>query len=113
MARAGREVPGGCGRLLALGLIALAIPAERFGASPQYRIGEEQARAAADTFLRSRGIDPSAFRHVTFPDTHWGGDDSLAGKYFLEHGSVSTAAALFETEPARAALGHPVLQVAR
>ena len=82
--------------LLALGLIALAIPAERFGASPQYRIGEEQARAAADTFLRSRGIDPSAFRHVTFPDTHWGGDDSLAGKYFLEHGSVSTAAALFE-----------------
>ncbi len=82
--------------LVVLGLLALAIPTNRFGASPRYRIGEDQARAAADAFLRSRGLDPSTFRHVTFPDTHWGGDDSLAGKYFLEHTSVPAASALFE-----------------
>ena len=82
--------------LLALGLVALGIPVQRFGSEPHYRIGEGQATAAAGAFLRSRGIDPSAFRHVTFPDTHWGGEDSLAGKYFLEHASVATASALFE-----------------
>jgi membrane protease YdiL (CAAX protease family) len=82
--------------LAALGLAAMAIPVQRFGAKPRYGIGEQQARAAADAFLRSRGLDPAAFRHVTFPDTHWGGDDSLAAKYFLEHGSVAAASQLFE-----------------
>ncbi len=82
--------------LAALGLAAMAIPVERFGANPRYGIGQQQARAAADVFLRSRSLDPAAFRHVTFPDTHWGGDDSLAAKYFLEHGSVAAASGLFE-----------------
>jgi membrane protease YdiL (CAAX protease family) len=82
--------------LAVLGIAALAIPVQRFGASPKYAIGAEQARAAADAFLRTRHLDPAAFRQVTFPDAHSGGDDSLAAKYFLEHGSVATASALFQ-----------------
>ena len=37
-----------------------------------------------DAFLKSRGLDPAAFQHVTYPAAHWDGADSLAGKYFLE-----------------------------
>ena len=36
------------------------------------------------------------FRHVTYPATHWGGEDSLAGKYFLERRPVSVVSKLFE-----------------
>ena len=80
----------------ALGLLTLLIPTSRFGKSPDYRIPAGQAAAAAEAFLRTQGFDPSAFRHVTFPATHWSGDDSLAGKYFLERRPVNFVSNLFE-----------------
>jgi membrane protease YdiL (CAAX protease family) len=82
--------------LAALGLASLALPIPRFGGSPRYRIGEEQAQAVADAFLRNHSLDPASFRQVTVPEAHWGGDDSLAAKYFLERGPVPLASALFE-----------------
>ncbi len=82
--------------LLAAGLLALLIPAARIGDKPQYRLTAVQARAAADTFVRSQGFQPGGYRHVTFPDTHWDAGGALTGKYFLERRSVSFAARQFE-----------------
>lgn len=79
-----------------LGLISLLIPISRFGESPKYQISAEQAHAAADAFLKTQHLDSNAFRYVTFPAVHWGGEDSLAGKYFLERLPVSAASTLFE-----------------
>jgi membrane protease YdiL (CAAX protease family) len=82
--------------LLALGLASLAIPVTRFGDSPDFQLSRDRARAAADAFLKTQGLDPSAFQHVTYPAVHWGSDDSLAGKYFLERLPIPAASALFE-----------------
>ena len=82
--------------IFTIGLAVLLIPAERFGERPVYKIGAEQARASADAFLRSQGLDPGAFQHVTFPGSRWDGADGLAGKYFLEHRSLAAASAMFE-----------------
>lgn len=81
---------------LVAGLAALAIPLSRFGESPVYKLTREQARAAADAFLKSRGLDSAKFQHVTYPAVHWGGGDSMVGKYFLERLPVSAASALFQ-----------------
>jgi len=82
--------------LFVAGLGAALIPAAHFGESPGYKLTAGQARAPADTFLRAQGIDPSSYRHVTYPEVHWGGDDSLAAKYFLERRPLSAASKLFE-----------------
>lgn len=82
--------------VFAIGMAALLIPVSHFGESPRYKITQEQARVAADAFLRAQGFDTGAFRHVTFPSTHWGGNDSMAAKYFLERHNVDYAASLFE-----------------
>ena len=74
----------------------MAIPVARFGAAPQYKLSDDQAVASASAFLRSEGMDPSGFIHLAVPTAHWGGDDSLAGKYFLERAPVEKASALFE-----------------
>lgn len=79
-----------------LGSLTLLIPMSHFGDSPNFRISTTQAASAADGFARTQAITPDGFRRVTYPDVHWGGDDSLAGKYFLEHGSVAQASSLFE-----------------
>ncbi|MGD0773894.1 MAG: CPBP family intramembrane glutamic endopeptidase [Candidatus Solibacter sp.] len=79
-----------------LGLASLAIPVAHFGESPDYRLSRDRARAASDAFLQSRGLDPAAFQHVTYPLAHWESGDSLAGKYFLERLPVRAASALFE-----------------
>ena len=88
-------------RLLAIALAVVGIavgwiPTAQFGNSPRYKLTIEQARANADAYLRTLGIDPNGYRHVTYPDTHWGGADSLAGKYFLERRPLSAASKLFE-----------------
>jgi membrane protease YdiL (CAAX protease family) len=85
--------------LLALGVVAMAIPTDRFGAAPVYKIPAEQARTASDAFLRAHGANPDAFEHVTVPAVHWGSDDphdSFAAKYFLEREPVAAAAQMFE-----------------
>jgi membrane protease YdiL (CAAX protease family) len=84
------------GALLAIGLASLAIPVAQFGESPEYKLSRDRALAASDAFLKSRGLDPHAFQHVTYPAAHWGSDDSLAGKYFLERLPLRAASALFE-----------------
>jgi membrane protease YdiL (CAAX protease family) len=80
----------------ALGVASLLIPVSRFGESPNFRITSDQAHGAADAFLKTQNLDPAPFRSVTYPAEHWGGEDSLAAKYFLERQPVSTASALFE-----------------
>jgi len=85
-----------CGAVLALGLASLAIPVAHFGESPDYKLSLDRARSATDVFVRSRGLDPAAFQHVTYPAAHWDGPDSLAGKYFLERLPLRAAATLFE-----------------
>jgi len=82
--------------IFAVGLLSLLIPVNRFGESPKYKIPAEQARAGADAFLKQQGLDAGAFRHLTYPATHWSGPDSLAGKYFLERRPVSVVSGLFE-----------------
>ena len=82
--------------IFAAGLATLAIRVERFGDSPKYKLDAGQALPFADAFLRAQGIDPGTFRHVVSTAAHWGGDDSLAGKYFLERMPVTRASRLFE-----------------
>src|SRR5579871_1997273 len=82
--------------LFAAGLLSILVPIPRFGEAPNFQIGKERAGAAAGAFARAQGLAPDTFRHVTYPDAHWSGEDSLAGKYFLERGSISTASSLFE-----------------
>ena len=88
-------------RLVALGifvagLATVLVPVAHFGNSPQYKLTAGQARAPADAFLRTLSVDPAAYRQVTFAETHTGGDDSLAARYFLERRSVSATSKLFE-----------------
>ena len=82
--------------IFAAGLLAYLIPVERFGDSPRYNLTADQARAPADAFLREQGLDPASFRHVTYPSTHWGSDDSMTGKYFVERESLAAASRMFE-----------------
>jgi len=82
--------------IFAAGALSLAIPVSHFGASPKYKLTAEQARVSADAFLRAQGTDPGAYRHVTYPGVHEGGDDELAAQYFVERRPVSAAAQLFE-----------------
>lgn len=82
--------------IFAAGLLACLIPVERFGDSPRYNLTADQARAPADAFLREQGLDPASFRHVTYPIAHWGGDDSMTGKYFLEREPMASASKMFE-----------------
>jgi len=88
-------------RLVALaifvaGIATALIPIADFGESPQYKLTADQARAPADSFLRTVGVDPAGYRQVTYAETHTGGDDSLAAKYFLERRSLSATSRLFE-----------------
>ena len=85
--------------LLALGVVAMAVPTERFGAAPVYKIPADQARTASDAFLRTLGANPDAFQHVTVPAVHWGSDephDSFAAQYFLQREPVAAASQMFE-----------------
>jgi len=84
------------GAIFVVGLLTALAPISHFGESPRFKLTAEQARAPAEAFLRAQGADTAAFRHVTYPDVHWGGGDSLAAKYFLERQPVSAAARLFE-----------------
>jgi membrane protease YdiL (CAAX protease family) len=82
--------------LFVIGLATALIPAAHFGESPQYKLSADQARAPADTFLRSMGANPGAYLHVTYPETRTSGDDSLTAKYFLERLPVNAVSKLFE-----------------
>ncbi len=82
--------------IFAVGMLSLFIHVDRFGASPGYKISADQARRSADEFLRQRGMETSGYRHVVFPATDWGGEDSLTGKYVLERCNTRAAAELFE-----------------
>jgi membrane protease YdiL (CAAX protease family) len=82
--------------ILVAGLATALIPIAHFGDTPQFKLTADEARAPADAFLRTLGVDPAGYRQVTYAETHSGGDDSLAAKYFLERRSVSAASKLFE-----------------
>jgi len=84
--------------VLLLGLLSLRLPVAHFGESPKYKLTSPEALARADSFLRSSTLqmEPSKFLHVTYPDAHWGGEDSLAGKYMLDRKPVSFVSAMFE-----------------
>ena len=80
----------------AAGLLFALVPLTRFGTTPNYRLSTNEARANADAFVRSLGMDPGGFHQVAYPAVHWGGADSLAGKYFLEREGTGAAAELFQ-----------------
>jgi membrane protease YdiL (CAAX protease family) len=82
--------------LAVLGIAAVMIPADHFGASPKYKLTEGQALSISNDFLRISGVDPSGFGHVTAPSTNWEGDGRLTGKYFLERLPLVAASSLFE-----------------
>jgi membrane protease YdiL (CAAX protease family) len=84
--------------VLLLGLLALRIPVAHFGESPKYKLTSAEALARSDAFLRSPALqmEPAKFLHVTYPDAHWGGDDSFAGKYMLDRKPVSFVSLMFE-----------------
>ncbi len=82
--------------LVAIGLAAMMLPADPFGATPKYKLSEAQALAASDAFLRAQGIDPGAFGHVTAPAARWDDSDALAGKYLLERLPLAGASSLIE-----------------
>jgi membrane protease YdiL (CAAX protease family) len=84
--------------VLAMGLIALRLPVAHFGESPKYKLTSADALARSEAFLRSPALqmEPSKVLHVTYPDVHWGDQDSLAGKYLLERKPVSFVASMFE-----------------
>jgi len=84
--------------VLTMGLLALRLPVAHFGESPKYKLTSTEALARSDAFLRSPDLqmEPAKFLHVTYPDAHWGGDDSLAGKYMLDRKPVSFVSSMFE-----------------
>ena len=82
--------------LLAVALLALLVPVPEFGGEPDFRISADAAAASAERFLRAQDLDPAPFLNVTLPQTHWGGADSLAAKYFLEREPVPAASSLFQ-----------------
>jgi hypothetical protein len=82
--------------VFAAGLATLLVPVEQFGALPRYKLDAGQALPSADAFLRAQDVDPTTFRHVISTAAHWGGDDALAGKYFLGRLPVARASRLFE-----------------
>ena len=92
-----RKLWMGSAAVLALGLVALALPVAHLGDSPKYKLTPADALSKADSFLRgpTLSMDPSQFRHVTFPVAHWSGADSLAGEYFLERKPVGFVDAMF------------------
>src|SRR3954468_1487761 len=59
--------------LAVLGVAAVMIPADHFGATPRYKLTEAQALSISTDFLRASGVDPSGFGHVTAPSTTWEG----------------------------------------
>ncbi|HTX36252.1 MAG TPA: CPBP family intramembrane glutamic endopeptidase, partial [Bryobacteraceae bacterium] len=79
--------------LLALGLLTLLIPRQRFGEQPRYRISEDQALAAANSYVRSLALDPGAFLHVTYADDR---PEDLTAKYFVERLPLPAASRLFD-----------------
>jgi hypothetical protein len=88
--------------LFIVGLATALIQAAHFGNSPIFKLTADQARVPADAFLRTQGIDPARYLHLTYPETHTGGNDSLTAKYFLEHRTLAAASKLFEQyRPAR------------
>jgi membrane protease YdiL (CAAX protease family) len=84
--------------VLGIGLLALRLPVAHFGESPKYKLTSAEALAKSDAFLHSSTLemDPAKFLHVTYPDTHWGDQDSLAGKYMLDRKPVSFVSTMFE-----------------
>jgi len=84
--------------ILFCGLMALRIPVAHFGESPKYKLTSSEAHADSDAFLRSStlAMNPAGFLSVTYPDAHWSGPDSLAGKYMLERKPVDFVSKMFE-----------------
>lgn len=79
------------------GLLTALIPNNTsFGESPGFKLTSDQSRTYADTFLRTQNVEPATYRQVTYPEARWGGNDSLAAKYFIEHAPIGTASRLFE-----------------
>ena len=71
-----------------IALVIAVIPAYRFGAGVKVRMTASQASQAADTYLRTQGIDPNTYRHVA----HLLNNVSpSAVDYFVEHVSVKQA----------------------
>jgi membrane protease YdiL (CAAX protease family) len=65
--------------------LVLLVPAHRIE-STDIKLDVPQARAAADNFVRSRGLNPSAFHNVVYTDSNF---NWTTAKYFLERRPIS------------------------
>lgn len=79
-------------RILAAGIVlavllafVLLAPADRIHGD-DFKLDVPQARAAADAFVRSRGIDPHAYHNVVYSDNSF---NRLTAKYFLERRPIA------------------------
>lgn len=72
--------------VLAVGLLGLLLPVEKFGGEPRFALDKDQARAAADAFLAGRGFEFQTRRTVAVPANR---ADRDTIKYFLERRPVT------------------------
>jgi membrane protease YdiL (CAAX protease family) len=79
--------------IIAVSLGCLLVPVQQFGDLPRFGLGVPQARAAADAFVRERGLDPTGFRTAVYPLNL---EDSVVTKYFLERRPVAAVANAWE-----------------
>ena len=82
--------------VVVLGVAAVMLPVDHFGASPKYKLSENQALARSDDFLRANGLNAADFGHVTAPSSPFEGDERRVGKYFVERLPLNSVSSLFE-----------------
>jgi len=83
---------------LVIGVLLLGtalIKSERFGVFVKYPTSPGAARAAADTFLRSRSIEPDSFRVVTYATNKF---NPLVAKYVTRYASIARLNQLYSKE---------------
>ena len=82
----------------AAGFALLLVPADRFGKEPRFALTKGEARAAADGFLKERGLAPGDFRAAVFPSAHEEGGEWRprdTARYMLERRPVKEVSGAF------------------
>lgn len=76
-------------------LAVLTVKTERFGDFVKYPVSKEKVRAAADNFIRSRGVEPDSFQSVIYSTDKF---DPLAAKYVVQHSTIARLNRLYDKE---------------
>ena len=84
-----------------------------FGESPNYQLSRDRARAAADAFVKSLGLDPAAFQRVTLPRGALGGAGCARRQVLSGAPPSRRRVGAVRTESSDAGLDHALFQIAR